>query len=126
DRRHQVGQRLSGAGAGLDGEMVAVVDGLLHRLDHRDLTLPLAPSESVDGGGEQGVDWWEMGVRHGTKRYPHSGVRRAGRDGNGCVSGHAHPGIRGPRRRVPWDTGGATPTGGHMIEGFMSGMGSPV
>ncbi|GAA4954937.1 hypothetical protein GCM10023334_071190 [Nonomuraea thailandensis] len=54
--------------------MLIVVDGLLHGADHGELALPFAPAESADRDAEQFVHWWEMGVRHGSKRYPHSGV----------------------------------------------------
>ncbi|GAA2204437.1 hypothetical protein GCM10009850_003620 [Nonomuraea monospora] len=74
DGGHEVGQGLAGAGARLDGQVLVVVDGLLDGADHGDLALPFAPAESVDRDAEQCVHWWEMGVRHGTKRYRHSGV----------------------------------------------------
>ena len=59
-RRDQVGQRLPGAGAGLDGQVLAGLDGLPHRLGHRDLARPFGAADAADGGGEELGD-----IRHG-------------------------------------------------------------
>ena len=53
DRRHQVGERFAGAGAGLHGQMFAGVEGVGDGLGHLDLTAALAPAERGDRGGEQ-------------------------------------------------------------------------
>jgi hypothetical protein len=47
DRRYQVRQRLSGSGSGLDGEVLAGLDGPLHRLGHGDLSWPLGTADAL-------------------------------------------------------------------------------
>ena len=44
-RRHEVGQRLSGAGAGLDEQVLLVSKGAGHRLGHLDLAGPLLTAQ---------------------------------------------------------------------------------
>jgi hypothetical protein len=52
-RWHQVRQRLSGAGARLDREVLAAVHGPGHRLGHLDLPGPLGACYPGDRGGKQ-------------------------------------------------------------------------
>ena len=54
--RHQVGQRLAGAGAGLDEQVTAVLEGGGDRLGHLDLAVATLPTERVDGDAEHLAD----------------------------------------------------------------------
>ncbi len=60
-RRHEVAERLAGAGAGLDEEVGVVVDGLGHGLGHGDLAGPLRAADGGDGGMEEVGEGW---LRH--------------------------------------------------------------
>ncbi len=53
NRRHQIGERLAGAGAGLHGQVLTRVERMGHGLGHLDLTAPLAAAQRGDRGGEQ-------------------------------------------------------------------------
>jgi hypothetical protein len=44
-RRDQVGQRLAGAGSGLDDQVSSRAHGIAHRLCHGDLTRPLLTAQ---------------------------------------------------------------------------------
>ncbi len=52
-RGHQVPQRLSGAGAGLDQEMGTAVDGFLDGLGHGHLAGTLRAADGCDGGVQE-------------------------------------------------------------------------
>jgi hypothetical protein len=58
DRGHQVGQRLAGAGARLDGEVLVGLDRVAHRLRHLHLAGALAATEPGHGRSEQFFDGW--------------------------------------------------------------------
>src|SRR5690606_15062627 len=51
--RHQIGQRLAGAGARLHGQMPLGVDGAVDGRGHPDLPLPFPAAERAPGGGQQ-------------------------------------------------------------------------
>jgi hypothetical protein len=51
--RDQVGQRLPGTGAGLDGKVLTGLDGSLNGLGHRDLPGPLLAADAGHGRREQ-------------------------------------------------------------------------
>ncbi len=53
DGGDQVGQRLAGAGPGLDGQVLAGLDGVLHRLGHGDLAGPFRTADARHRRGEQ-------------------------------------------------------------------------
>jgi hypothetical protein len=61
DRGHEVRERLTGAGARLDGEMLTGVEGVGHRFGHLDLTAPLAAAKRGDRDGEQFGDRRHLG-----------------------------------------------------------------
>ena len=67
-RGHQVGERLAGAGARLDGQVLAGCDRLLHRLGHRDLPGPLRPADPGDRRGEQVRRAGRLFAAHGRAR----------------------------------------------------------
>ncbi|GAA3215994.1 hypothetical protein GCM10020256_17930 [Streptomyces thermocoprophilus] len=56
ERRHEVAERLSGAGAGLDEQVGAVVDGLGDGLGHGHLAGALRAADGADGGMEEFVE----------------------------------------------------------------------
>ncbi|GAA4069105.1 hypothetical protein GCM10022248_41790 [Nonomuraea soli] len=78
DRRHEVGQGLAGAGAGLDGQMLLFVDRVLDGTRHAHLAWSLAPAEGGDGGLEKFFDRGKEGVRHGDNATPIRTPLRAG------------------------------------------------
>jgi hypothetical protein len=51
-RRDEVAQRLAGAGARLDEQVLAGVHGVRHRLGHLDLARSLLPPERLDRGAQ--------------------------------------------------------------------------
>jgi hypothetical protein len=55
-RWDEIPERLSGAGTGLNGEMLAGVHGAAHREGHRDLPGSLGSADPGDRGGQQGGD----------------------------------------------------------------------
>ncbi len=55
-RRHEVAQRLAGAGASLHEQVASLGHRLLDGLGHRDLTGPLVAAELRHGGGEDLTD----------------------------------------------------------------------
>ena len=55
-RGHEVGERLAGAGAGLDEQVLALVDGVGDGLGHLDLAGPLGPADTRDRGVEEVVE----------------------------------------------------------------------
>jgi hypothetical protein len=63
-RRHQVGQRLAGAGSGLDGQVLAGLDGQLDRLGHRDLSGAFLAADVRHGRREQIGHGREIPFRH--------------------------------------------------------------
>jgi hypothetical protein len=61
-RGDEVGQRLAGPGSGLDGQVLAGLDGALNCLGHRHLPGPLRPADAGDRRGEQGSDIRQTGL----------------------------------------------------------------
>ena len=57
-RRHEVAQRLAGAGAGLDEQVLAGRHRAVDGLGHLDLAGALLPAERLDRGGEDLLDFW--------------------------------------------------------------------
>ena len=70
--RHHVGQRLAGAGAGLDHQVPPAVDGPAHGLGHLELARPLLPAAG-QGGGDPGQGGGDVLVAHSGE--PTRGVR---------------------------------------------------
>ena len=68
DGRDEVGERLPGAGPGLDGEMLGRVDGVADRLGHRDLSWALGTADAGNRGREQDRD-----VRQAAAALPRGG-----------------------------------------------------
>ncbi|GAA5023384.1 hypothetical protein GCM10023258_14660 [Terrabacter aeriphilus] len=62
DRRHEVGERLAGAGAGLDEQVLARVDRVRHGVGHLHLTGPLGAAHPRHRGVEEVVE--RGGSRH--------------------------------------------------------------
>ena len=95
DRRHEVGQRLAGAGARLHRQVLAGGDRLPDGLGHG--VLPVAPRTA--DGGDRGVE--ELGdTRQGRRRRPRGGRARGRRvlGGRGRHPGRLPVGSRRPRR----------------------------
>ena len=75
--RYEVGERLAGARAGLDGQVLPRVDGVRHRLGHLHLSGAFGAADAGHRRGEEGGDVGQVGrvigveevVGHGTKRY---------------------------------------------------------
>ncbi len=61
DRRHEVGERLAGAGAGLDEQVLPVVDRVRDGLGHLDLARPLRATDSRHRGVEEVVERGSLG-----------------------------------------------------------------
>ena len=55
-RRHEVGERLAGAGAGLDDEVAPLAERVADRLGHRDLARPLLAAQRLHRGREHLAD----------------------------------------------------------------------
>ena len=69
DRGDEVRERLAGARAGLDGEVLAGADRLAHGLGHLDLALALGATDRLDGMREEFVDARKVrSCGHGSKR----------------------------------------------------------
>jgi hypothetical protein len=75
---HEVGQRLAGAGAGLDEQVAPVGHRLRDRLGHLHLPRPLGPAERLDGVGQDLAESAEIGRRVG-----HPSTLVVGGDGGG-------------------------------------------
>ncbi|GAA3024318.1 hypothetical protein GCM10017559_57260 [Streptosporangium longisporum] len=123
DRGDQVGQRLAGAGAGLDGQVVARLDRVLHGPHHRDLAGALDPAHRFDGGAQQILDGgnirlrgdvfgWGDGVgRHDSQPYPFTPTIAAAPGASAVPEEFAvrtHGGIQEAEVHVTWQTGWIT------------------
>ncbi|GGV78556.1 hypothetical protein GCM10010512_13530 [Streptomyces thermoviolaceus subsp. thermoviolaceus] len=61
ERRHEIAEGLAGAGAGLDQQVRAVVDGVRDGLGHGHLAGTLRAADGCDGGMQE---FGERGLRH--------------------------------------------------------------
>ena len=68
DRRHQVGERLAGAGAGLHGDVLALGDPEAHGVGH--LALPARASPPPGQLADHPLQRIEHGIRHRTSTLP--------------------------------------------------------
>ena len=103
-RRDEVGQRLAGAGAGLDQQVLAGRHRPGDGLGHLDLTGPLLAAERLDGAGEDLADG-RLGLGHRSTLPSRAPGRRRRSTGGADGSG-----VRAWRRTPPWPSAdGACP-----------------
>ncbi len=121
ERRHEVGQRLAGAGAGLDEQVGAVDHGVGDRLGHLDLAGALLAAQGVDGRGQHRHDRGRARSRVRSERSPENPSCRD-RPSLGSLHRRAAP-ARPPVRPARAGSARAGRRGGRRSPGRRTGRG---